>query len=273
MMSKFKGLRGSIVKTKGLGGSSIYKVNAEVEVAAGPYNTTCLDFGGTNEYASRADAAGHDFTTAMSYSFWVKAPATAATAGILSKGDYTLNTIAFYCCRPSTAPTKLNIVFGDDDTGQHSKIYQTSVVVFDDTWKHVVVTFSAGTIKIYVNGVEDTTPTKIADSTCNSLYNSGVGLRMGCLFESGAEISFLTGKLCSVPLFGKALSAAEVTELYNGGVTTDVSLHSAYADCVSWYKAGDGDSNAANGIVDTKGALHLTPNNMEAGDIGFADAP
>lgn len=259
----------------GLGSSSSvghgYEFESEEEEAA--YESTeSFAFGGTNEYLSRADAAAHDFSESMTFSVWVKVPAGAATGGIAAKGDYTLNTICFYVCRTNT--DKMTVVLGRSGIGQHNKVYRTSVVVFDDTWKHFVFTWGSSTLKLYVNGTEDTNPTKTTDTAFSALYDSAVGLVVGSLWESGSSVAELVGNIDELSLWNVALSAAEVTELYNSGAPGDLSAHSQTAGLVSWYKMNsDDDLTIANGVLDsTANALHLTANNMEAGDI-VAEAP
>lgn len=236
-----------------------------------PYNQSCLSFGGTDEYASRADAAAHDFTTALSISCWVKA-ASNVGSGIVAKADYGNGNLSYYLGMDGTDSSKVLAVVSDDGS-TFDKQYRSSVTVFDGTWHHVAMTFGSSTLKVYIDGAEDASVVKASDNAVASLFNSNVGLRFGSLLNNGSAANFYVGQLCSVSLWSKALSAAEVSEIYSDGITTDLSTHSAYAaSCVSWYKAGDGDSTSASGIVDTKGALHLSTSNMEASDI-IADAP
>lgn len=272
MFAKAKHLgKGSVAKAKGLG-PSLGAGRSAGAAAITSFQTKSIAFGGTDEYASRADAAAHDLSTNISVSLWVKG-SNNSSGGLVNKGDYGANNIAYYCTQDGNDPTKMGIVLSS--TGQSDLYWRTSVTVFDGAWHHVAWTFvsgTPGTLKLYVDGAEDTNPTKVNTSTPNSLRNSSIGLHLGALMNSGSRANFYIGRMCSVSIWSATLSAAEITELYNTGKTSNVALHSQYANCVSWYQCGDGDTIGADGIVDTKGALHLSPSNMEAGDI-VSDAP
>jgi len=230
-------------------------------------STKALDFDGVNEYCNRADAAAHDFTTAMTLSVWVKAASAADFAGIAMKHDYGTTQNSFAILRVGAIGKYL---IWD---GSNTKQYTSALTSFDNTWHHMVMTFGASTLKIYVDQVLDASPTKNNDDACTTLKNSTEGFRIGSQKAAGTPSNFLTGRLNNISLWSIALSQAEVEELANGGKPADLSLHSQYASCVSWYKCGDGDTIGANGILDsTTNALHLSPTNMESGDI-VTDAP
>jgi hypothetical protein len=234
-------------------------------------SATSIAFGGTDEYASRADAAAHEFTTTASWSLWVKGAATADYAGVVSKGHYSgTPDLSYTIKRSGAAAGKIGVLISDD--GANYRDVSSSITVFDDTWHHVCVTFSSGTLKIYVDGVDDGSITTHISATVNSLKNSADGLRFGSQLDNATPANFYVGRLNNVSLWNIALSLAQVGELRSSSKPADLTLHSAYANCVSWYKCGDGDTIGASGIVDTKGSLHLSPTNMEAGDI-VSDAP
>lgn len=219
-----------------------------------------LQFTGTSsQYCSRADAAGHEFTTAMSMSLWVKGANTADYAGVVTKHDYGNTQNGYAVLRSGGVAGKPRVIIYD--TGGNTKQYDSSLTAFDNTWHHVCFTFGSSTLKIYVDGVLDSSPTLVADQAVTTLKNNTCGLRFASQLSAGSPANYYTGYLDEVSLWSVELSAAEVLALYNSGNPPDVSLHSQYANCASWYKCGDGDTIAANGIVDTKGSLHLSPTN------------
>jgi hypothetical protein len=241
--------------------------------AAAPFvSTNSLRFNddALTEYVSRADAAAHDLTTQLTVSAWVKGTGVGGYGGIVCKGDYGASDIAYYCTDSGAVSGKLGVVISN--TGGTDKFWSTGTTVFDNTWHHICFTFNAGTLVIYVDRVVDATPTKHADAAVASLKNSGAGLRMGSLINSGTPANFFVGRINNVSIWSVAFTQGEVTALASGGKPVDLSLHSQYANCVSWYKAGDGDTIGASGIIDTKSALHLSPTNMESADL-VVDAP
>ena len=82
-----------------------------------------------------------------------------------------------------------------------------------NTWYHVAVTYdgtlaSAGRVHVYVNGVLD----KTAGETSASIPNYASDLAFGKLV--GNPTSYFAGSLGDVRIYNRALSAAEVSDLY-----------------------------------------------------------
>lgn len=83
----------------------------------------------------------------------------------------------------------------------------SNVSISTGVWYHVVGTYdSSGTAKIYVNGV------KGIDATGGPTITNSNAWRMGSQRDSAND---LNGSLDQVRIFNKALSASEVTTLYN----------------------------------------------------------
>jgi len=82
----------------------------------------------------------------------------------------------------------------------------------NNTWHHVVVTQSGTTGSIYVDGG---TPV-----TSNVTYTGGASTSQTnyfAVYNNGSFTSYFTGRLDESGVWSRALSASEVTELYNGG--------------------------------------------------------
>jgi hypothetical protein len=240
---------------------------SKAPVVATYVSTYAIDFGGTNEVCSRADSASHDFGSAMSLSCWVNAAATLDYGGVVLKHDFSSdNGYAILRSGANAGKTRCIVT----DSGGGTKQYDSSLTAFDSTWHHICFTFGGGVLKIYIDQVLDASPTLITNDAVTNLRGTAVGLRFGSQLSGGTPSNYYVGKLDEVSVWGIELSQAEVTALASGGKPADLSLHSQYANCASWYKCGDGDTNGANGVIDTKGALHLTPANMENGDFAAA---
>lgn len=268
---KFLG-QGGLARSSGGG---VFKQNPPV---AAYLTTKCIEFNDAgsvnNEDIEIADHASLDFTTAMSWSGWVKRASTGVAyfGTLTSKGSYTANTRAFGIFQGNSGNyAKMDFLVSSD--GSNQKIKTTSVTVFDDTWKHVVWTYSANTVKCYVNGTEDASLADTSAATVNSINVNTDALYHGGYKDAGATDFDYRGRMCEVTLWSVALNQSQVTELYNGGKPGDISLHSATANCVGWWKLGNGDDvTSADGVLDSKATRHGTGRNMEAGDIK-TDAP
>ena len=66
-------------------------------------------------------------------------------------------------------------------------------------------------------------------------YPAGSELRIGQYNSSGSTQFFFTGKIDEVALFNSALSASDVTAIYNSGVPDDLTSYSPTV----WYRMGD----------------------------------
>ncbi|MFA7662684.1 MAG: LamG domain-containing protein [Patescibacteria group bacterium] len=98
--------------------------------------------------------------------------------------------------------------------GGKFKSYLSTTNFSANTWYFVSVTWDGTNLKIYLNGSEETIATKLSDGSvtmANSTINMGVGV--GGIGTN----SFWDGMLDTVNLWSRALSGAEITELYNSG--------------------------------------------------------
>jgi hypothetical protein len=110
------------------------------------------------------------------------------------------------------------------EVGQNSSIYEakytTTTAIPINAWTHIVLTFDTtlGTniTKVFINGVQQSlTSTYPPGGTFSgSILNSTLNLNIGKRNISGSELYF-NGSIDQVRIFNKALSAGEVTTLYN----------------------------------------------------------
>ena len=149
----------------------------------------------------------------------------------------------------------------------------------DGTWKHIVVTFDGATdglkidtpytLKIYINGSEVTTSATTfsqgggiedSDGPIEPVYvgfgrnPSGFYLRQSLIDEFG--------------YWNQALTASQVSSLYNSGVPTDLTTFSPSAAHV--YRMGDGDTYPT--ISDKVGNADQTMTNMASSNF-VTDTP
>ncbi len=112
--------------------------------------------------------------------------------------------------------------------------FSTSTIASANTWYHVAVTFSSGTVKFYINGDSGGTDT----SSINTIYNLSNDYFIGS-FISSTTIPF-NGKLDELAIFNTALTEQEVQRIYNAteaGKTAD--LDDLTTPPVKWYRMGD----------------------------------
>lgn len=90
--------------------------------------------------------------------------------------------------------------------------HPTNVVFGTNTWFHVVAVYSSSQVKVYVNGSLITTQVTTAVPAISGVLNMGASL-------SGTS-QYFTGKLDDVGLWSRALTLAEIQQLYTQGQTT-----------------------------------------------------
>ena len=89
------------------------------------------------------------------------------------------------------------------------QLFSTSTIASAGTWYHVAVTFSSGTAEFYIDGASAGTDT----STTTSIYNVSNDYFIGS-FQASTTVPF-DGKMDQVCVFDYALSASQITYLYN----------------------------------------------------------
>lgn len=108
----------------------------------------------------------------------------------------------------------MRVIISDDGTRiGHTKDYTSSLTIMDNTWHTIGFTFSAGTLKLFVDGVEDPSPTKTTDDAIVTIFNSNQPILIGWNQESG--FGYFTGSMSDARIYNRALSQTEIIQLYN----------------------------------------------------------
>ena len=141
-------------------------------------------------------------------------------------------------------------------------------------WNHFVMTYDGSStlagLKGYYNNSEVLWATEGTSGTLSGI-DSSADIKMG---TGGAYTDYWIGRLSNVAFWSKALTGAEVGEIYrgrNGDIGPgDLNRHSAQANLVSWWLA-DNPSDAHDGtIYDEKGSFNAAPTDVHAGDLGYS---
>ncbi len=188
--------------------------------------STALDFDGTNDYVSILNEAGFDFdrTDLFTLSVWLKQPSGVMGASLAKMANS--HPYVGWSLGVNSNSVGVNdagkIVFQLINTWTSNTI---SVATTNDTylndgsWHHYVVTYdgssSASGVKIYEDGVS--LPVTVGyDSLSSSILNDTavtIGSRASGLFPH-------QGGIDDVRIYSRALSASEVSLLYNRSATT-----------------------------------------------------
>ncbi len=101
-----------------------------------------------------------------------------------------------------------------------------NITLTPGTWYHVVYTYDGTNVRGYVNGSLVAGPTAASGSGSSVMTN---GLGIGDRFYAGSALgNKISAKLDEVGVWSRALSGAEITSLYNGGIGVQYPFGTAY---------------------------------------------
>ena len=105
----------------------------------------------------------------------------------------------------------------------------------DGNWHHLVVTYDQSSLNVYIDGNLEATP-----SLPSLTYVTSAGFTIG-----GWSINNnrkFDGSISNISIWNTDLTSAQVTEIYNEGVPSNLNNHSAYSNLVSWWQLGSNSS-------------------------------
>ena len=180
-----------------------------------------LSFDGVNDYVDVGAGSSLTVNDNVTIAAWIKpvASSDAAFERIVTTSDsYSPDGYGL-----AYDPSDDKIVAGFGSAAPANQVtYKSTVTAPENTWSHVVMTASGSggsTVKIYVNGVEVTNGTEEATSIT---FDAGAGVFLGIRHNLSATNAF-NGQMDDVRAYNRALSAAEISRLYNLGATTHIS--------------------------------------------------
>ena len=213
-----------------------------------------LEFDGTDDYVEVSDhndlSFGNSSTdSAFTMAGWVKLDATSLQRFITKSGAST----AEYIFGTGGGSNLLLALY--DDTTSVVRYRLSSGTLSTGTWTHVAVTHSGGTIKLFINGSEDSgTSGDVGSYT--AMHNSTGTVRLGAYQNSS---QYTNGKLDELAIWDEALTSAEITAIYNSGaplnLASDSGNYASSANLTAWWRlennTNDSSGNGHNGTVNS----------------------
>jgi hypothetical protein len=176
-------------------------------------------FDGTNDYINVNDFnVTGDNGKQISAFTWVKKAAQTGVS-LVDQWDYGASQRAWIIGGSNITSSKLRIAISDDGTLNvgHYKDYTSIITAFDNNWHYVGFTFNNGTLKLYIDGVEDINPEKTVDHSITTILNSSANITIGSDLNNGAAAAFMAGQIDEVKIFNYALTSEQVKQEYAGG--------------------------------------------------------
>lgn len=200
-------------------------------------NDYSISLDGTDDYID----VGNDSSLApanLTLSCWFKASGSVGAYNYLIARNG--NTYGAYYLR-YTSSNKFNYFLGFAPGGAtHRQAFFNSTFTLTD-WHHVALTYDGSYIKGYVDGSEDYSiaETRALSYTADSTYGTDTWIGKG-KFPDPAE-----GLIDEVAIFNTALSASDITAIYNSGAPADLTSYSP----VGWWRMGDGTENGSGTTI------------------------
>ena len=200
-------------------------------------NLKSVSFDGSDDRIVLASGLESTINSAstLTISAWFKL--TAYDSSIFSSGTSGTNGIWLY---PYNSSLMLLTVRNGSNTG----ISCTSPSL--NAWHHVAGVLDGSNSKIYIDGNLEITGTLPAlGSTGGSSPSIGSFLNTG---------GFANGLIDEVSIFDSALSASDVSDIYNSGVPNDLGPDGLNLSPVGWWRMGDGtEAGSGTTVYDMSG--------------------
>jgi hypothetical protein len=242
-------------------GSSFSNVDSMKFVyPGGSFPFTTADALYINAKTNVIDTEIRDTTPTFSFSVWLK-PATDRYLGdsgvFFSK--YNNDTAKDRCLQAYQRANGILGIWGYYDGTNVGCNIETTGKYSANTWVHFTFIYdstqstAANIAKIYINGTEaavtNTTDTthKYWTNTTTEANRGYVALGVRYDPAAGNQQPWNGGLMDEFTFWNKVLTPTEVTELYNAGKSLSISGHSAYANCIAWYRMGDDPRDAWDG--------------------------
>ena len=202
-------------------------------------NNHSLSFDGSNDYLSISGSSALDLSYDLTIMFWFK-------ANSFSNWNYAFSLTTF----PSTsASAKMARLLGFYNGKLNSNTYYdgwedaASTSLQTNTWYHGAVVYerTAGTNSgfhtLYLNGAVD-----LARTAVNMKDINYVETQIGKSYNS----EYFDGLLDEVAVFDSALSASDISSIYNNGTPDFLSSYNP----VGWWRMGDDNGGTGTTITD-----------------------
>jgi hypothetical protein len=229
----------------------------------------CADFNGTDEYAQRNDPS-FETNTAGSVSVWLRPDTTPANGTNQSFFGYGINAAsnaAFHLALRGVSGTiRLSLQSRLTNNGTVSRIVGDTAISTGG-WVHVVAQGSGSAWTLYVNGVAQTITVESGSNNGRWIGSHSPGssnnMTWGANWVSNAVVNYFDGRMNEAVMCNRILTAAEVTEIYNAGVTSNPNRLTFRSNIVCWLRFGDSRDNATTLFCEV-GADDFTLVNMDA---------
>ena len=234
------------------------------------YDPFSLSFDGSNDYIDCGSFSALNSATAVTVSAWFKSSTYSNNGRAISN-----QAIEIYQSASAYSNTQGRFYYRlrGDYGNQFALLGGTSASgvgnLVDGNWHHLCVTFDNLTTTAIV--YEDGVPVLTNTSASGTLNSAASNLYIG---SSSASSNFIDGSISNISIYNSALSAAQVTTLYNEAKPFDLNTFAVTP--VSWWRLGAVNSsyNSTSSewtILDEIGTNNGTGSNLGPAQTALSD--
>ena len=242
-------------------------------------NNFSMLFDGTDDYIDVGNPSFMSFgaTSPFSISGWFNrisdAPNDASGGVIIGQGSFTAN-LSGFCVFVRDSDDVLRFQIRDKDFTSEEVTISSSAIT-DNVWNHFVAVRESGSVmKLYLNGslVATGDPESRNIDTFNLLTIGALDVRDTSGASPNIQREFI-GNIDEVAIWDTALSASEVSAIYNQKIGSSTTLDLSYNttdytsanNLLAFWRMGDNDTFPT--IQDNKGVSNGTMTNMLLSNI------
>ena len=176
--------------------------------------TGAYSYDGSNDYVQIGSSATDfkffsDNSSAYSLCFWLKPDQTSSDVMLFNNNASTNTNVGIQLMQLGA---NIRMRVGGDSSGDVWTMTESSAVTTGE-WSHWALTWDKTTARMYKNGVEVETATKISGRSFSTSNPQNTGLRIGADSNSGS--SNYDGVMDDIGIYKRKLTATEIGKLYN----------------------------------------------------------
>jgi hypothetical protein len=179
-------------------------ISGATRVTTGRFGSA-LSFDGVNDSVAIANSPALTPSTAMTVEAWVNPSALSVWRPVVAKERSAIPTYGLYAGNNSQGRPVARIFTTSDMTTNPNSTFTLN------TWTHEAMTWNGTTLRLFVNGVQ------VASRTVSGALAASTGpLRLG---GDSLRSEWFAGRIDEVRIYGRPLSASEITADMNAAVT------------------------------------------------------
>lgn len=154
-------------------------------------------------------------STGLTMSFWVRADVASQPAWIIAEGNDTNGNPAYVWGARTQADGKMS-QFTRNNTGTFSTSASSQNAFVVGEWHHVLITDNAGTVTVYIDGVQDSNNLSYSKSGTYTFQNSSIGAWLRGAAGGPTVNNQFDGLIDDVAIYNEILGSSRIAALAGG---------------------------------------------------------